>query len=115
MNGVLTSESPRTVSRVGVEIAGERYTIRGEADAGYISEVARLVDERMRELSDAAAPGVSRSRLAVLTAINLADELMQERMQTGDAPRAEIEELAARTRQLVSLLDEGLIGDMPEL
>ena len=99
--------------RVSVEIAGERYTIRGEAEPGYIAEVARLVDDRMRDLSDV-SPGVARTRLAVLTAINLADELLQERMNRPDMPDDQMQEFAARARQLVTLLDEGLIGDTPE-
>lgn len=103
----------RTTHRVGVEIAGERYTIRGEAEPGYIAEVARLVDERMRELRETSATPVSRTRLAVLTAINIADELMQERMQRPDMPDEQMQAFAARARQLVTLLDEGLIGDTP--
>jgi cell division protein ZapA (FtsZ GTPase activity inhibitor) len=106
---------PRTITRVGVEIAGERYTIRGEAEAGYIAEVARTVDERMRELQESSGGSVSRARLAVLTAINIADELMQERMQRPDMPDSQMQEFAARARQLVTLLDEGLIGDTPDL
>lgn len=97
------------VQRVNVEIMGERYTIRGDADPGYIAEVGRFVDERMRELKDASS-GLSRARLAVLTAINIADELLQERMaDRGDSEATE--EVLQRTRQLISLLDEGLIGD----
>ena len=95
------------VNRATVSILGERYTIRGSADPGYIAEVAELVDSRMRELQ-ASAPGISKARLAVLTAINLADELKQ--LQQGK----EATEVARRARQLISLLDEGLIGDSAE-
>lgn len=119
MNAVISEKDsgvqPRTTTRVGVEIAGERYTIRGEAESGYIAEVARMVDERMRELQDSSASTVSRTRLAVLTAINIADELMQERMHRPDMPDSQMQEFAARARQLVTLLDEGLIGDTPDL
>ncbi len=95
------------MNRATVSILGDRYTIRGEADPGYIAEVAELVDSRMRELH-AASPGLSKVRLAVLAAINLADELKQA--QQGK----EAAEVARRTRQLISLLDEGLIGDSPQ-
>jgi cell division protein ZapA len=106
------SEVHRPTHRVSVEILGERYTIRGEAEPGYIAEVARMVDERMRELQEA-SPSIARSKLAVLTAINIADELMQERMTRPDMPDEAMQEFAARARQLVTLLDEGLIGDTP--
>ena len=92
--------------RVSVEIMGDRYTIRGDARPDYIAEVAGMVDGRMRELSGGKA-GISRTRLAVLTAINLADELLQARQSDGKAD----DEIARRTRHLVTLLDEGLIGD----
>lgn len=95
-------------SRVAVEILGERYVIRGDADPGYIAEVARMVDERLRELRGA-APGANRQRLAVLAVINLADELLQERRRQTESDPAGL--VAERTRQLITLLDEGLIGE----
>ena len=99
-------------SRVQVEILGERYTIQGDAEPGYISEVAHLVDDRMRELTQAVGAGTGRARLAVLTAINLADELLQTRMdQSQKVDIQTINEVEERTYQLISLLDEGLIGD----
>lgn len=104
MNAAATA----TETRVGVEILGERFVVRGDADPGYIAEVARLVDERMRELGRS-APSASRSRLATLVALNLADELLQERHRGGDSD--ELRDVAERTRQLIDLLDEGLIGD----
>lgn len=99
------------VQRAQVEILGERYTIRGDADPGYMAEVGRLVDERMRDLASQ-APGLPRARLAILAAINLADDLLQQRME-GGALEVD-EEVAVRTRQLITLLDEGLIGDSLE-
>lgn len=95
------------LNRATVSILGESYTIRGEAEPGYIAEVAELVDARMRELR-AASPQIPKARLAVLAAINLADELLQARRGK------EAFEVERRTKQLISLLDEGLIGDTPE-
>ena len=106
--------APATATETGrtsVEILGERYTIRGEAEPGYIAEVGRMVDERMRELQ-AGAPHLSRSRLAVLAAINIADELLQERMSHEEEDDS-VAEMARRANQLITLLDEGLIGDSP--
>lgn len=94
-------------NRASVEILGERYTIRGDADPAYIAEVARLVDSRMRDLKKSFRD-ISRSRLAVLTAINIADELLQK--ESADKPQ-ENEEMIRRTRFLINLLDEGLTAD----
>ena len=93
-----------------VEIFGERYTIRGDAEEGHISEVAKLVDGRIRELSESCGP-IGKSRLAILTAINLADELLQIK-SSRRSDTDEEEELLRRTRQLILLLDEGLTGDV---
>ena len=108
MNAPATATEP---GRTSVEILGERYTIRGEAEPGYIAEVGLMVDERMRELQ-AGSPHLSRSRLAVLAAINIADELLQERMSHEEQDDS-VAEMARRANQLITLLDEGLIGDSP--
>jgi len=97
----------KLANRVSVEILGERYTIRGDAEPGYIAEVGRIVDGRMRELRGQARE-MSKTRLAVLVAINLADELLQEKNRPSSP---ENDEVLMRTRSLISLLDEGLSGD----
>ena len=105
-----TQFRPVDIQRVSVNILGERYTIRGEAEVDYIAEVANLVDARMKELKNSSGGRLSKTRLAVLTAINLADEMLQQQRQTQEQkPGVELEE---RTRRLITLLDEGLIGDL---
>ena len=96
--------------RVPVDILGEDYVIRGEAEEGYIKEVGRLVDQRMCELKSK-SPHLEIKRLAVLTAINLADELLQERIIQEEENTDQ--ESARRTSELISLLDEGLTGSSP--
>lgn len=103
----LQEKPSRQQNRTTVDIFGEKYVIRGEASSDYITDVARLVDERMRELARSAR-GMSKSRLAILAAINIADELMQER--TG-SNHIEDEQVILKTRQMIELLDEGLTGD----
>lgn len=96
--------------RVRVDIFGEAYTVRGEesgTDADYIATLARTVDERMRELA-ARAPGMAKHRLAVLVAMNLADELAQSRVEE---PAVDNEVVVQKTRYLIGLLDEGIVGD----
>jgi len=94
-------------NRALVNILGDRYLIRGEATPGYIAEIAEMVDTRMRELKAASKTPINKTQLAVLAAVNLADELKQ--MQTGSS--LEADEIARRTNQLITLLDEGLTGD----
>jgi cell division protein ZapA len=56
-----------------VEILGQRLTISSDAEEGYMLKVAGYVDEKMQALSRAQKP-VNKSNIAVLTALNIADE-----------------------------------------
>ena len=90
---------------IDVEIFGTTYHVRAEQDREYLQELAATVDRRMREI---AGPGskVDPGRVAVLAALNLADELFrQQRLQEGE--RVKIEETAARlARELEQALTE---------
>jgi cell division protein ZapA len=61
---------------IDVEIYGQRYTIRGEADDVYIRRLAHLVDDQMKRLAEGMKTATP-SKLAVLTAINLAHQLFE--------------------------------------
>lgn len=63
-------------NKVTVEIYGEAYPLKSEADLGRIVQVAVFLDERMKETA-----GHNRrlptAKVAVLTALNIADELLR--------------------------------------
>lgn len=75
-----------------VEIFGTEYRIKGEANAEYIRRVAAYVDGKMQQLSQASSTA-SVSKLAILTAINIADELFREREDREKALAALAERL----------------------
>ena len=91
---------------VTVEIGGQQYPIRSGLDANYVAELAAYVDQKMRAASDA-APATDRLGLAVLVALNLADECFRARQleSLGGA-------LNEKALRLERLLDEAL--DAPE-
>lgn len=62
-----------------MEIFGTSYTVRGEEDPEYVQSLARYVDERMRALQKKSPSTVSAQKIAVLTAVNIADELFKLR------------------------------------
>ena len=62
---------------VTVNIFGTEYTLRGTADAEYVQEVAAFVDRRMNEVAKGASVA-STARVAILAAVNIADELFRE-------------------------------------
>lgn len=85
-----------------VNIFGREYKIKG-ADEGYVREIARYVDDKMKEVSRGASLP-SQDRLAILAAMHIADELFQNRRFSTEA----IASIEDRTQSLISLLDEGL-------
>lgn len=64
--------------KITVEIFGEKHVVRGEGTAPYIQGLAHEVDNKMRMIAQR-LPRLSAQRIAVLTALNLADELAKLR------------------------------------
>ena len=90
---------------VTVDIAGQRYPIRSGLDPAYIVELAAYVDKKMRAASDA-APTTDILGLAVLVALNLADEYFRARQQSSTSS-GELNERALRLEELV----DRILGD----
>jgi len=93
---------------VTVEIAGQRYPIRSGLDPAYVGELAAYVDKKMRAASDA-APTTDILGLAVLVALNLADEYFRASQQSSTSS-GELNERALRLEELVDRIlgDSGL-------
>lgn len=64
------------LSDVRVQIFGSEYRIASDTDPEHIREVASYIDQKMREVASALALR-TRSTVAILTAVNLADELFK--------------------------------------
>lgn len=61
---------------IDVEIYGTRYTVSGDADEEYIRRLANFIDDQMRRVAEGMNT-TTPSRLAVLTALNLAHQLFE--------------------------------------
>ena len=90
---------------IPVEIHGQRYPIRTSLEPDYVARLARYVDERIRAAADSTPTGDS-LRLAVLAALNIADELYRCR----ERDRVRDGELAERAGELERILDRLLIA-----
>jgi cell division protein ZapA len=66
-----------------VEIYGQTYNVRGEGDPNYLTELARFVDTRMREVAAQVAT-VDPLKIAILAALNIADEFSRSRKKHED-------------------------------
>jgi cell division protein ZapA len=103
----LTKDVPATNAAGGsgsvrVEIFDQVYNLRG-SDADYILKLAEYVDGKMRAVSEQTAT-VDSVRLAVLAALNIADEYHLLKRQLG-TPSPEARQRASK---LESALDEVL-------
>jgi cell division protein ZapA len=89
-------------SSVHVEIFDQGYNLRG-SDADYILKLAEFVDGKMRAVAEQTHT-VDTARVAVLAALNLADELLQ--IKRGGGPTAS--DYVRRAHRLANVLDEVL-------
>jgi cell division protein ZapA len=90
---------------ISVEIDGQRYPIRSTLDPDYVAQLSAYVDGKMRAAADSTPTGDS-LRLAVLAALNIADELFRSQ----DVNRLRDGELAERAGELERLLDRVLLA-----
>jgi len=90
---------------VPVEIHGQRYPIRSGLDPEYVARLAAYVDEKIRAAADSTPTGDS-LRLAIIAALNIADELFRAR----DVNSLRDGELAERAGELERLLDRVLMA-----
>src|SRR5215217_4995369 len=89
---------------VPVQIHGQRYPIRSTLDPEYVARLASYVDQKMRAAAES-TPTSDALRLAVLAALNVADELFR----CCDVNLARSGEIAERAGELERLLDRVLL------
>ena len=88
-----------------IQIYGKTYSLKSSSSEVDAEEVAAYVDSRMKELANARSK-TSTLDLAILAALNIAQELMELKNQARAKEEAEGETL----RQLVEALDRELQG-----
>ena len=82
----MSDEEAGRNTAITVEIAGERYTLRTDADEEYSRRCAAMVDARMRAISG--DPGPIAKKTAIMAALALADELLKQRAGIREQSRA---------------------------
>jgi cell division protein ZapA len=69
---------------VHVEIFGQTYAVKAGDDPAYVEKLAAFVDEAMKDVSRASG-AVDSLRVAVLAALNLADECHRLKREVDEA------------------------------
>jgi len=93
-------------TKVKVNIHNNIYNIQGNAPPEYIVHLAEYVSDKMKDVSKFFS-SASLEKIAILAALNIADEYFQLR----EIKLGENETIEEKTLALISMLDEGLIGD----
>ncbi|MGA7743999.1 MAG: cell division protein ZapA [Polyangia bacterium] len=85
---------------VTVQIAGQRFVLRGDEDERATREMAAYLDSRMKELQKQTRTADTQS-LAVLAALQITEELFGERRARADLKRR----VRERSRALLHLVE----------
>lgn len=90
--------------RIPVNILGQTYEILGDpSEALYYNSLARFVEDKMREIQNATHI-VSSQKIAVLAALNIADDLFQEKDTKSFASKSS----EKKCEDIIELLDSVL-------
>lgn len=87
------------MKNIQVEIFDKTYTVQGDLDEVYVQKLAQAVDAKMRTVAGVTGL-VDAGRIAVLAALNLADEIESYRQERG--------ELRQRVEHCVQLVETAL-------
>jgi cell division protein ZapA len=90
---------------VTVEIQGQRYPVRSDLDAGYVADLAAYVDAKMG-LASKESSAADSMRIAVIAALNIADELFRSREEAAGGQDVLLDRAAELERILDAVLSE---------
>jgi len=86
---------------IEVEIFGHRYTLKSEFPEEHVKRVAEYVDGKMSEVAQG-TKSVDSLHIAVLTALNIAQDYLRERGNTEELLQ-QIEEKTDRLEEFIAL------------
>lgn len=96
----------KEATSIEVEIYGNVFQVRGDYDRKHLLELASVVDRKMREIGSHGST-VDSGKLAILAALNLADELHQCSSQQEDERDQFMDKVSDLTGTLARVLEEG--------
>ena len=91
-------------NQIKITIFGQEYSVKAPADPTYIKKIAEYVDSKMREVQSGFSSSQSSNRIAILSAMNITDELFNARKKV-DSDDSDIEE---KITSLIELIDDSV-------
>ncbi len=101
----MVQEGTKKENLVEIKVFGQTFTVKTDSEEAQIQEVARYVNEKMDEVLKRTR-SVSSLNVAILTALNIADDLLKER----EKRMALLKEVGMRSKDLVEKIDIQLGG-----
>lgn len=89
-----------------IEIFGQYYNIKGDISENYLDELALFVDKKMRRIAEQ-SPLLDSLKLAILTCLNIADELLTLKKTLEDMNK----EIEKRASEIIKSMDDYIIED----
>jgi len=85
---------------IEVSIMGQKFMVRSESDEDYVSRVAGYVDGKVNEVLTN-TKSVASAQVALLTAMNIADEFFKYRQVKGD----KLNKIEKKIQDMIELID----------
>tara|TARA_B100001029_G_scaffold179545_1_gene189474 strand:+ start:2387 stop:2659 length:273 start_codon:yes stop_codon:yes gene_type:complete len=84
---------------------GQEYNVRTDANSKYIKKVAKFVEDRMKEIQEAAPDTTSQLRIAVLAAMNVTDEYFSTMKEKNEA----IDKIESKTIAITEFIEKKIL------
>ena len=94
---------------VEIKLFGQTYTVKTDAEEHHIHAVAQYVNEKMEEILKKTR-SVSTLNVAILTALNIADDLLREK----EKRRMLLQEIETKSKDLAEKIDIEIGKGEPE-
>jgi cell division protein ZapA len=93
---------------ISITVAGQKYTIKSDAEESYVHSLAQLVDDRIQKVQRG-AKAASLDAVAVLAALQIADDLIRERNGRAEL-RRQVREKSRAMRALIATFVSGEVS-----
>ncbi len=90
---------------VTVEVAGQKFTLKTEASEAYVQSLAAFVSEKIVEVKSSTRT-FSTHALAILAALNIADDLFQAQKASRELRRR----VREKSQRLLELLEKRTVS-----
>lgn len=90
---------------VEIKVFGQTFSVKTDAEEDYLQAVAQYVNEKMEEVLKKTR-SVSTLNVAILTALNIADDLLKEKEQR----KALVKEVEVKSKDLVDKINMRMVG-----